>query len=187
MRVEVSRRTKADLLSATQRAYKLAAERLAEQLLSLVQERFKAQSDPWGSAWRPLSETSLELLARGGLKARVKAARRGSAPTRYAMRGSPPSGGLGGRRLLQDTGRLLGSLHRPEGTSKVLTGVVYAAVHQFGNPDNRLPNTARGRPAPIPARPFFPMRKGGGVDLPAAWRDALLDAAVDVVRRVMEL
>lgn len=32
---------------------------------------------------------------------------------------------------------------------------IYAAVQQFGNPANRFYNHPKGRPAPIPARPFL--------------------------------
>jgi phage gpG-like protein len=36
----------------------------------------------------------------------------------------------------------------------------YAAVHQFGNPANRMYNTPGGNPAPIPPRPYLPYRDG---------------------------
>ena len=37
----------------------------------------------------------------------------------------------------------------------------YAAVHQFGNPANRMYNRPGGNPAPIPPRPYLPYQDGG--------------------------
>ena len=36
----------------------------------------------------------------------------------------------------------------------------YAAVHQFGNPNNRMYNRPGGNPAPIPPRPYLPFIDG---------------------------
>ena len=38
---------------------------------------------------------------------------------------------------------------------------IYAAVHQFGNPANKMYNTPGGNPAPIPPRPYLPYQDGG--------------------------
>jgi len=40
-------------------------------------------------------------------------------------------------------------------------GKIYAAVHQFGNPANKMYNRPGGRPAPIPPRPYLPMTPNG--------------------------
>lgn len=56
----------------------------------------------------------------------------------------------------------------------------YAAVHQFGNPQNRMYNTPRGNPAPIPARPFLPMTASG--DLTPAAHDEVMDIITRALR-----
>jgi phage virion morphogenesis protein len=76
-------------------------------------------------------------------------------------------------QILRDTGRLANSLHARVNDTSVAVGtdVEYAAVHQYGHPLNRFFGRAL---APIPARPFLPIR-GGRVDLPDDLRADLLD------------
>lgn len=114
---------------------------------------FREQRDPWGNAWAALSDVTLSR-------------RRGTSA-----------------QILSDTRRLSNSVNvRASAESvEIGTNVVYAAVHQFGNPANRMYNTPRGNPAPIPARPFLPIRNGG-LDLPAGVRDDVMD----IINRYLE-
>lgn len=76
-------------------------------------------------------------------------------------------------QILRDTGILANSIHAQVADTHVRVGtpVDYAAVHQFGNPRNRFFGRAL---APIPARPFLPIRDGRA-DLPEGLRADLLD------------
>jgi len=100
-------------------------------LEQMVSTAFRAQ----GPGWAPLSPVTLRRRRKGS------------------------------SAILQDTGRLrnsivsrgAGSLFSLQPTSmEVGSNLVYAATQQFGRPDNRFYNTPKGRPAPIPARPFLP-------------------------------
>lgn len=126
---------------------------LGQVLVTRSDLSFRAEQTPWGDGWTALSNVTLGR-------------RRGTSA-----------------QILRDTGRLAGSITAQPSANEVQVGtnVIYAAVHQFGNPANRFYNTSRGRPAPIPARPFLPIR-GGAVDLPAADRDSMLD----ILRRALE-
>lgn len=77
-----------------------------------------------------------------------------------------------GHRLLENEGDLLDSIHYVAGpdTAEVGSGLVYAAIHQFGGEE-------AGQPA-LPARPFL------GVGAPDAVE--LLDVMGDFGRRAME-
>jgi phage gpG-like protein len=63
-----------------------------------------------------------------------------------------------------------------------LTGpaAAYGAVHQLGNAKNKLPNRTGGASAPIPARPFLPLRNGA-VALP----DHVREEIVEIMRRAL--
>lgn len=137
-------------MTAAARNPRPALRAIGQVLVSGTDLSFRAQEDPWGAPWAPLSETTL-------------ARRRGTSA-----------------HILRDTGRLANSISaRVTGTAvEVGTNVIYAATHQFGRPTNRFYNTPRGARAPIPARPFMPIR-GGVVDLPAEWRRDILDAIAD--------
>lgn len=117
---------------------------------------FRGQSDPWGQPWTPLSA--------------VTQARRRQGP------------GTGSNQILRDSGMLANSINYQVSDDAVIVGTLvgtgrqYAAVHQFGNPANRMFNTPSGHPAPIPARPFLPIR-GNQVDLPASLRAEILAIA----------
>ena len=122
-------------------------EQLGQVVVTRADLSFRGQASPWGTAWAALSPVTL--------------ARRRQGP------GEGP-----GAAILRDSGRLAGSIHAEPSADEVWVGTdetVYAATHQFGRPDNRLFGRAR---APIPARPFLPLR-GGAVDLPAEDREAM--------------
>lgn len=126
-----------------------AMDEIGQLLVTDADLCFRDSRDPWGHVWTALSEVTLGR-------------RRGSSA-----------------QILRDTGHLAGSLnHQPDRDSVTVTagsGLRYAATHQFGRPDNRMYNTPSGAPAPIPARPFLPIRASGEVDLPAAARDEIFD------------
>lgn len=65
--------------------------------------------------------------------------------------------------LQQSAGGLAASITHggDRGGAWVGAGKIYAAVHQFGNPANKMYNRPGGRPAPIPPRPFLPMTAMG--------------------------
>ena len=56
---------------------------------------------------------------------------------------------------------------------------VYAAVHQFGNPANKMYNRPGGNPAPIPPRPYLPYRDGA---LTPAAQAEVMDILTDALR-----
>lgn len=110
---------------------------------------FRGEQSPAGDAWAALSAVTLRR-------------RRGSTA-----------------QILSDTGRLANSItaHASAQAVRVGTNVAYAAVQQFGNPANRMYNTAGGHAAPIPARPFLPTD-----GLPAADQADMLDILRQALR-----
>lgn len=141
---------------------------VAENLHSEVMESFRKEADPWGAPWRSHSPTTLALRRRGGLFGKKRRAASFNA----------------GAQILKDSGILMGAIV-PSSTDKGATVEVtgpalrYGRVQQFGNPNNRLPNRSTGVRAPIPARPFFPIRDDGRVDLP----QHVIDDTVEILQR----
>ena len=118
-------------------------DKLAQVVVTRADLSFRGQQSPDGEPWQKLSAVTLRR-------------RRGSSA-----------------QILKDTGRLASSISaQPASAHEVIVGtnVEYAAVHQFGNPANRMYNTPRGNPAPIPPRPFLPTD-----GLPDEDRDAMID------------
>ena len=118
-------------------------DKLAKVVVTRADLSFRGQQSPDGAPWQKLSDATLRR-------------RRGSSA-----------------QILKDTGRLASSISaQPASAHEVIVGtnVEYAAVHQFGNPANRMYNTPRGNPAPIPPRPFLPTD-----GLPDEDRDAMID------------
>lgn len=115
---------------------------LAQVVVTRADLSFRGEQSPDGAAWHPLSAATLRR-------------RRGSSA-----------------QILSDTRDLANSISaQPASAHEVIVGtaIKYAAVHQFGNPNNRMYNTPRGHPAPIPPRPFLPTD-----GLPAEDQDAML-------------
>lgn len=86
-----------------------------------------------------------------------------------------------GKPLLH-TGQLRGSISpriRGKDSVQVFSGDTPAKsnLHQFGGW-----TTIGGRRVFVPARPFFPLRGGGRVDLPAHWRADLIADVVAAIR-----
>jgi phage gpG-like protein len=84
--------------------------------------------------------------------------------------------------LRQSAGGLAASItHGGDATGAwVGAGKEYAAVHQFGNPANRIYNRPGGRPAPIPPRPYLPMTASG--ELTPAAHDEVMDILTRALR-----
>lgn len=138
-------------------------ENIGEAMVERVSTTFMESRSPWGGAWKQWSETTRELQKRGGL---FGATRRAS------------------ERLLMNTGTLRNSVISIPEASRVEikaggAASAYAWVHQFGNPNNRLPNRPGGSRAPIPARPYMPVTKGGRPRVPREWMTLALERFED--------
>lgn len=120
-------------------------------LEQLVRNTFRSETDPWGQPWPPHSPVTLQARRRAGQASL--------------------------QRLI-DSGALYESIDRSSDTASATVfaggGLEYAAPQQFGNADNLAWGVA---PAPIPARPFFPLRNPGDTepDMPGDWIAAILE------------
>lgn len=123
-----------------------------------AQSSLASNADPWGAAFAPLSPVTLRL---------------------YATMGDP-RGSIGPtlRATYDEAGKR--GVVRPSGR-----GQRFAFFKQFGSPNNRMFDNENL--APIPARPFLPIRDGGAVDLPpetaAAVHAALRDGIAAALAR----
>ena len=140
-------------------------EEIAQILDESVSSNFREQRSPYGVDWLSHSPTTRALYARGGLFGRTR-------------------GGRGSRRVLIRTGVLMNSItpkHNKNSAHVSVTGraVKYGYVHQFGNPNNRLPNKRSGNPAPIPARPFMAIGPDGKTQLPDSVMQEIRTAAAN--------
>ena len=127
-----------------------------------VLENFKNQTEPDGTPWQPLSQTTLMMGLgrnkgwgkRGGLSARGK---------RY----------LQGKRILWEHGDLEGSVHSRATRNSVTIGagghVPYAAIHQLGG------KAGRGRKVTIPARPYLALNRGTEMELAEKDRTRIIE------------
>lgn len=131
---------------------------IGEVLLEDIEQRFQAETDPWGKAWAPLSDVTIALREKAGKL---------------------------GKKLQVD--RLLANSKAYRVVDKTVTvflggpAAAYARVHQFGNPRNKF--FGKGR-APIPARPMMPVKKRGPAipaalmaEIKATFKDALMQVA----------
>lgn len=121
----------------------------ALRLEQLVRNTFRDQRSPWGFPWPALSDATIANRVR---------------------RGNFSKGPL------LDTLKMYDSIQTAQSASDVFVSVDYApswpVVHQFGNPNNH----AWGGPlAPVPARPFFPLRDENTVDVPDEWMTELYE------------
>jgi phage gpG-like protein len=130
-----------------------------KQLEARVRHTFRDEADPWGAPWPPLSPVTVAMRAKRG---------------------------SGSDAPLVDSGRMFDSLRteRGEGAASVVMGGpgMWPGVHQRGNPDNRMYGRA---PAPIPARPMFPIRDDG-VELPGEWAQALLEPLEHLMQQAID-
>lgn len=127
--------------------------RAAKILHSLVLGTFDSQMSPWGVKWKKLRPSTLRWRSRKG----------------YAP--GP---------ILRASGWLRASIKRTSGRADFVVSAEasYADVHQEGNPGNRM--YGKGR-APVPARPFMPIRRGS-VNLPQPWWDQVLEPYNNITR-----
>jgi len=112
-------------------------------MLTNVDLEFRGGHDPWDAPWKELSQRTLELRRKG-------------------------RGGGNAAQILVDTGRLRDSFSPAiigDGGNSVTIGtsVEYAADHQFGVPNRRLPK-----------RQILPQ---AGDDLPPSWKDEIISIA----------
>lgn len=120
--------------------------RAGKEMLQLVHETFDAEKAPWGAKWRPLRRATLEWRKRKGYRRAPK---------------------------LNASGWLRASIGTTSGRTgfDIHAAAGYSEYQQFGNPENE----AWGKKlAPIPARPFLPIRRSGKVDMPDAWWDRVM-------------
>lgn len=109
----------------------------APKIQALIEEQFASGTDPYGRAWEPLSQATLDK-----------------------GRSAPP---------LTDSGELAGVTVAPMAGAgvSVTLGASYGAFHQVGT-------------RYMPARPILPY-----AGLPAAWKQALSDAATAAFERTL--
>jgi phage gpG-like protein len=166
----------AQLAIATASALPAAAEVLREAADSC----FERQADPWGNAWAPHADSTLEGRARaaaGPTRVRrnfIGPLRRGERSTRdrrwTRRRSERASAAVFGAKILILHGILRMSLHgevlagpNGSGIARVTAGgpaAAYAGVHQWGSKDGKTP-----------ARPYLALRgnpEDPTVDLPEA-------------------
>lgn len=138
---------------------------IGERFVAETLDSFRQQASPDGTPWPALSGVTVyRRLTRGGKAAFKKRGgrqrRSEGALTKRAGRMLSP----GGIAMLRDKGALAGGISsKPMPKSLRLSADrVYAATQQFGRPENKMFNNAKGHPAPIPARPFMPVVSVGG-------------------------
>lgn len=176
-----------DLRDRLEKGSPEAMQAVSEALLESADYCFETSTDPWGRPWKPHSDVTLQFYAQGGFQARTRDRRgRGARPRRQVV---TKRYRMARRKLLHGPTAQLRALV-PRWTPKTASVSVggqaraYGHVHQFGNPDNRLPNRAGGARAPIPARPFFPLRLRGSrvhVDLPPELAEEVVETIRDAL------
>lgn len=122
---------------------------LGNDMTARVHRRFDTSTGPDGSAWKPLSASTLDgyvgSFGKGLFKKDGGLNKKGA--TRLASR----------KPLIGESGDLSRQII-PTATSNSLTissSPVYAAIHQFGG------QAGRGLKVTIPARPFMPVKADG--------------------------
>lgn len=123
---------------------------IARTLEQLTRQSFRDEADPWGTPWAGHSPVTLRMRRA-----------RGQASVQRLLDSGAMYSTIRGEHSQTDASVSVGG-----------TGGAPAPVHQFGNPSNRM--FGRGL-APIPARPFLPIRPAGDADLPASWSDEVLN------------
>jgi phage gpG-like protein len=137
------------------------AQRISAAGLKLVADEFKTESDPYGNKWAPLARERPR-----NRRARMRAIAAGRKPK--------------GQKILQDTGRMKGSVGAaPRGhTARIVIPTWYAAVHQNGARFTREPSlreqatrSMAGRAPRLSSTTAIPRRMMlPDGDLPDRWR-----------------
>jgi phage gpG-like protein len=114
-------------------------------LVTSTNKRFEDQAGPDGTAWKPLTATTLLFRAQGGIRGKKEVFRKDGGLTARASKT------INAAKILILSGALQKSItHRASATQvQVGTNRVYAAIHQFGG------RAGRGKKVDIPARPFL--------------------------------
>lgn len=118
-----------------------------------IDQSFTSQRDPYGKAWVPLKDSTLELRAR---------------------RGNHSSA------ILEDSGAMRASLTFSSNTKSIQMQMQDPSeVHQMGYRGNRM---FGGPSAPIPMRKIFPI-VNGEVKLPNSWMKRIIQIFTKMVER----
>jgi len=155
---------------------------VGEAIVEHVLQSFVKEQDPWGVPWAPLSGVTVALrMKRLGISIwrtkktkRNGKARRRVGLTAKASRALP--GQATGFKILFNVGHLRNSIVSQVTGRRVRVSAggpasKYARAQQYGNPRNKLFGKHL---APIPARPYLPIRNGR-VDLPPALRAEVVE------------
>lgn len=130
-------------------------EGIGTTLRTRILQGFEREQSPWGTAWLPLAQSTIDRRRKGK--------------------------GPGGEKILQNLRHLIGGItFHAEDTSVTVgvAGVPYAPIHQFGG------MAGRGHKTRIPARPYLPA-SGDRVDLPAPWREDITDLIEHHIMRAL--
>lgn len=118
-----------------------------------IDQSFTSQRDPYGKAWAPLKDSTLELRARRGNHSTT---------------------------ILEDTGAMRASLTFSSNTKSLQMQMQDPSeVHQMGYRGNRM---FGGPSAPIPMRKIFPV-VNGEVKLPESWIKRIITIFTKMVER----
>lgn len=114
-------------------------EEIGNELANITDESFENQKSPWGEAWTPNSQATLDEYVRKKGKGK-------SAKAKAALAAD--------KLILIDSGQLRTSItHEATKDSVTLTaGKVYARIHQLGG------EAGRGKSVTLPARPYMPLK-----------------------------
>lgn len=123
---------------------------IGEYLVNSTKDRFKDETAPDGTPWKPLSEATKKRKRRNR------------------------------NRILTRDGYLHGQLAYQAAPTEVVAGspMVYAGTHQFGAEKGSFGETAKGTPIPwgdIPAREFLGLSDGDRDHVEDLVRDFLLE------------
>ncbi len=112
---------------------------IGNELADITDESFENQKTPWGEAWAPNSQATLDSYKEK--KGKGKSAKAKAALTADKL-------------ILIDSGLLRSSVtHEATKDSVTLTaGKVYARIHQLGG------EAGRGKSVSLPARPYMPLK-----------------------------
>lgn len=114
---------------------------IGNMVANTADESFENQKTPWGEAWTPNAQSTVDEYVRKKGK---------------GLSGKKRSALAADKQILIVEGQLRSSItHEADDTSVTVTaGKVYAAIHQFGG------EAGRGKSVTLPARPYMPIKDG---------------------------
>ena len=163
-----------------------ALQAIGEDIMERTKPRFGTSTGPDGRRWQGNALATIQALLhrQSGTYAKFSnlktgkegVTRVGNKKGFYLKNGNLSAGaqaGLGGKKLLIDTGSLARQFHVHADSASVAisNSMAYAAIHQFGG------KAGKGRKVTIPARPFLPIMQNG--EIYPAERVLILDAIND--------